>query len=43
MVKGGAYVYGNYPDIDALFAEQAVELDMAKRTDDAAPDAAARA
>jgi peptide/nickel transport system substrate-binding protein len=32
VVKGGAYAYGNYPEIDALFAEQAVELDVAKRT-----------
>jgi len=32
VAKGGAYVYGNYPEIDALFAEQAVELDIAKRT-----------
>jgi peptide/nickel transport system substrate-binding protein len=31
-VKGGAYAYGSYPEIDALFAEQAVELDVAKRT-----------
>ncbi len=31
-VKGGAYSYGSYPDIDALFGEQAVELDVAKRT-----------
>ena len=31
-VKGGAYVYGNYPEIDTLFAEQAVELDKEKRT-----------
>ena len=31
MVKGGAYVYGNYPDIDALFQEQAAELDSKKR------------
>jgi peptide/nickel transport system substrate-binding protein len=31
-VKGGAYAYGNYPDIDTLFAEQAAELDPAKRT-----------
>jgi peptide/nickel transport system substrate-binding protein len=31
-VKGGAYAYGAYPEIDALFAEQAVELDVAKRT-----------
>ena len=32
VVKGGAYVYGSYPEIDALFAEQAAELDVAKRT-----------
>ena len=32
VVKGGAYVYGSYPEIDALFAEQATELDVAKRT-----------
>ena len=32
VVKGGSYVYGNYPDIDALFADQAVELDRAKRS-----------
>jgi peptide/nickel transport system substrate-binding protein len=32
VVKGGAYAYGNYPEIDSLFAEQAVELDVAKRT-----------
>ena len=32
VVEGGAYVYGNYPDIDELFAQQAVELDVAKRT-----------
>ncbi|HEX6440677.1 MAG TPA: ABC transporter substrate-binding protein, partial [Stellaceae bacterium] len=30
-VKGGPYVYGSYPDIDALFQKQAVELDHAKR------------
>jgi len=30
-VKGGAYVYGNYPDIDALFADQAAEMDRTKR------------
>ena len=30
-VKGGPYVYGSYPDIDELFAKQAVELDHAKR------------
>ena len=32
VVKGGAYVYGSYPDIDDLFAQQAVETDRAKRT-----------
>jgi peptide/nickel transport system substrate-binding protein len=31
-VKGGAYAYGSYPEIDALYAEQAAELDVAKRT-----------
>ncbi len=31
VVKGGTYVYGNYPDIDALFAEQAAQMDRAKR------------
>jgi len=31
-VKGGAYAYGSYPEIDTLFAEQAVELDKEKRT-----------
>jgi peptide/nickel transport system substrate-binding protein len=31
VVKGGAYVYGSYPDIDQLFAQQAVETDHAKR------------
>ena len=32
VVKGGTYVYGSYPDIDALFAEQAAQMDRAKRT-----------
>jgi peptide/nickel transport system substrate-binding protein len=32
VVKGGTYAYGNYPDIDALFDQQASELDPAKRT-----------
>ncbi len=32
MIKGGPFVYGSYPDIDALFPQQAVELDHAKRT-----------
>jgi peptide/nickel transport system substrate-binding protein len=31
VVKGGAYVYGNYPDIDALFQDQAIELDVKRR------------
>jgi peptide/nickel transport system substrate-binding protein len=31
VAKGGAYVYGSYPDIDALFLEQAAELDGKKR------------
>jgi peptide/nickel transport system substrate-binding protein len=32
IVKGGPYVYGSYPDLDAMFAEQARENDRAKRT-----------
>jgi len=31
VVKGGAYVHGNYPDIDALFQQQAIELNHSKR------------
>jgi peptide/nickel transport system substrate-binding protein len=31
VVKGGAFVYGSYPDIDELFPKQAEELDPAKR------------
>jgi peptide/nickel transport system substrate-binding protein len=31
VVKGGAYVYGSYPDIDALFQQQAAEVDAKKR------------
>jgi peptide/nickel transport system substrate-binding protein len=31
VVEGGSYAYGNYPDIDALFKQQAVELDEDKR------------
>ena len=31
VVNGGAYVYGSYPDIDALYPPQAVEGDHAKR------------
>ncbi len=32
VVKGGPFVYGDYPDINELFPLQAVELDHAKRT-----------
>jgi peptide/nickel transport system substrate-binding protein len=31
VVSGGTYVYGSYPDIDALFKDQAAELDRKKR------------
>jgi len=31
VAKGGAYAYGNYPDLDALYAQQADELDSKKR------------
>jgi peptide/nickel transport system substrate-binding protein len=31
VVAGGAYVYGSYPDIDALFKDQQTELDRKKR------------
>jgi peptide/nickel transport system substrate-binding protein len=31
IVKGGAYVYGSYPDIDGLFKDQASELDRKRR------------
>ncbi len=31
VIAGGAYVYGSYPDIDALFKDQAAELDRKKR------------
>jgi len=31
VAKGGTYVYGSYPDIDDLFAEQAAQMDRAKR------------
>jgi peptide/nickel transport system substrate-binding protein len=31
VVTGGVFVYGSYPDIDALYRQQAVELDRAKR------------
>ena len=32
VVKGGAYVYGSYPDIDDLFPQQAGEMNHEKRT-----------
>jgi peptide/nickel transport system substrate-binding protein len=32
VVKGGAFAYGSYPDIDELFPKQAEELDRGKRT-----------
>jgi peptide/nickel transport system substrate-binding protein len=31
LVKGGVSAYGNYPDIDALYQQQASELDRPKR------------
>jgi peptide/nickel transport system substrate-binding protein len=31
VIKGGSYVYGNYPDIDELFKQQAAEVDRKKR------------
>src|SRR5713226_101434 len=31
IVKGGVFVYGNYPDLDALYQQQAVEPDHRKR------------
>jgi peptide/nickel transport system substrate-binding protein len=31
VVQGGQFAYGSYPDIDALFPLQAVELDHARR------------
>ena len=33
VVKGGAFVYGSYPDIDELYPKQADELDSKKRAD----------
>lgn len=33
VVKGGAYVYGSYPEIDALYQQQAVELNRKKRAE----------
>ena len=31
VITGGIRSYGGYPDIDGLFREQAVELDLKKR------------
>jgi len=31
VVAGGPYAYGSYPDIDALFTEQAAQMDQARR------------
>jgi peptide/nickel transport system substrate-binding protein len=31
VVKGGAYVYGSYPDMDAIFENQVVELNLKRR------------
>lgn len=31
VVKGGAFAYGNYPDIDELYPQQADEMDHEKR------------
>ncbi len=31
VVKGGAYSYGSYPEIDALYPQQEAELDRRKR------------
>lgn len=31
VASGGTYVYGSYPDIDALFKEQGSELDRSRR------------
>ena len=33
VMKGGAYSYGHYDDLEALFAQQAVEVDNKKRTE----------
>ena len=41
VVKGGAFAYGSYPDIDELFPQQADELDHEKRDCDPRKDAAA--
>ena len=42
VVKGGAFAYGSYPDIDELFPKQADELDHQEAHRNPAQDAAAR-
>ena len=42
VVKGGAFAYGSYPDIDELFPQQADELDHQEARGDPRQDAAAR-
>jgi peptide/nickel transport system substrate-binding protein len=31
VARGGTYAYGNYPDIDGLFQEQAGDVDLKRR------------
>lgn len=31
IVKGGTFAYGSYPDIDALYRQQAIELNRGRR------------
>jgi peptide/nickel transport system substrate-binding protein len=33
IARGGAYVYGSYPELDELFQQQAAEVDAKKRED----------
>jgi peptide/nickel transport system substrate-binding protein len=33
FVKGGAYAYGSYPDLDGMFEQQAIELDHGRRAE----------
>ena len=42
IVKGGAYAYGSYPDIDALYPTQAAERDPCEARGDPDQDAADR-
>ena len=43
VVKGGTYAYGNYPELDDLFARQTTELDRAKRQETSVQNATIRA